>query len=147
MLFRSSTLLSGFDLAAFPALRKKVRASRDTDTFHFAAAAILAHYGDKGILKDLMGWQTEFDKAHAAGADILGYYVWQINVQAPPSQLLDFIASPEHFAADPRANWAVRRAVALELDAADVRDAILTRAKKVKPRRADGIRPGIADLK
>ena len=42
--------------------------------------------------------------------------------------------------------WAIQRAVELGLPKADIRDAILTHAKQIKPNE-HGIRPGLASLK
>lgn len=133
------------DRSAFPRLRELVRQSSDPDKFHFAAAAVLGHLGDREIVSDFEALRPAFRKKHVNIEGMLVYYLWQIDVQNPPSKLTDYIASPPEVGVERRL-WAIRRATELGVPKPQIRKAILAHAEQVKPN-ALGIRPGLASIK
>lgn len=140
-------LLKLLDRSVFPSLRKLVRKSNDPEKFHFAAAATLSHLGDPEIVSDLEVLRPVFLQKHVNIEGMLMYYLWQIDVQNPPSKLLEYVSSTEWLILADRRMWAIRRAVELGLPKAEIRQAILTHAKQVKPTGKYGIRPGLASIK
>jgi hypothetical protein len=70
--------------------------------------------------------------------------IWRIEVQHPPSKLVDYIASTGGWHA--RA-WAVERAVELGVPKEKVRDAVIAHANKITPVGKNGVRPGLFDIK
>lgn len=137
--------LRSLDESAFPVLRELVRQSSEPDTFHFCAAAALAHLGDQGILAHLRASRPAFLDKHVNIEGYLVYYIWQIETQHPPANVLAFIRSAPEPGIERRL-WAVRRAVELGLTKADIRNAIFAYATQVQPDR-HGIRSGLASLK
>lgn len=118
----------------FPALRRLVRDSLETDDFHYRAASVLAHFGDEEILPALETAKVRL----AAGkgryaADYVAGYIWMIEIQHPPSRLCTYIASAEPMAA--RA-WTMDRALELGVPREDIRNAVLQHVERLK---ADGI--------
>lgn len=140
-------LLKVFDASTFPALRQLVRQSSNPETFNFAAAAALARYGDQAILPDLETRRPAFLARHANTEGTLRRYIWQINIQHPPSGLLEYISSTEHLVSATLRRWALRRAGELGLPSADIRQAILTHAGRNPPTGPYGFRPGLEQLK
>jgi hypothetical protein len=113
------------DDAAIPTLRAIVSQSGfDTGTFNFTAASILAEAGDTTILPDLQARQDGFHAIDPHYGEALAWYVWQIEVQNPPSRLLQHVASAELLSPQSR-HWAVHRAIKLGLPADEIRQAIL----------------------
>lgn len=138
-------LLKLLDRSSFPQLRELVRQSSDPAEFHFAAAAALGHLGDREIVSDLEALRPAFLKKHVNLEGMLVYYLWQIDVQHPPSKLTEYIASPPEVG-DERRLWAIRRATELGAPKPQIRKAILAHAEQVKPN-AQGIRPNLASIK
>lgn len=139
-------LVGLLDASAVHALRTIVRGSADPHTFNYAAAAFLAHLGDTDILADLQTRQQTFRATGTRYGQALDWYVWQIQQQNPPTQLLTHIASAELFTPQSRA-WALRRAVEIGLPGADIRQAILTYASVGRPFGPDRLAAGLQGLK
>lgn len=149
-----AVLLSFIDESSLPKLRELVRASADAESFHYGAAAALAHLGDREIVADLEAARTMLRAKHVNLEGYVIYYIWQITIQHPVSKLLDFIASTERLLNVETRMWAVRRAVELDIPKEKIREALLKHAKQVEPkvfREADGrevkVWPGLASLK
>lgn len=144
----SPSILEAVDEDMFLALRRSVGDSQDPKTFHFAAAAILAHYGDAATRAELEKLVPKFQEEDRNLGGILTYYLWQIDVQNPPTRLLDFIAepSPPEVSVEKRL-WAIRRAVELRLEKSKIREAVLKHANLVQPDKKTGIRRGLSSLK
>lgn len=146
----SSVLAGVLDASSFPKLRKLVRASSDPKTFHYGAAGALAYQGDLEILPDLEALRPAF-KAHSVNAEgfLIGS-IWRINIQHPPSKLLEYISSTESLIiTGQHRKWAIRRAVELSLPKPKIRQAILTHISKVKPitKGEWTIHPGVSEIK
>ena len=129
----SDTLLELLAPSVFPELRKLVRESNDPDSFHFGAASALAHFGDEEILDDLEARRPVFRARHANMEGALLRLIWTIKIQHPPRELLKYIASDEDRLRVGLRIWAVRRATALQVPKAEIRNAIL---KFIERRRA-----------
>jgi hypothetical protein len=91
----NETLLTLLDSSIFPQLRALVRSSTDPATFHYHAAASLAYLGDNEILADLRARIAPFESIHRNARGSLDRFIWQIEIQHPPSRLLEFIASTD----------------------------------------------------
>jgi len=125
-------LVGLLDNGAFPKLRELVRAGDTPETFHFGAADVLSFFGDAEIIADLEARRPAFHAQHRYMEEQLMGCIWRIEVQKPPTKLLDYIASvdsPRH--RDSRA-WAVRRAAALGVAHERIRNAILEHAQRTK---------------
>lgn len=90
-------------------LRTVLRASLEDDKPNILALYVLGHIGDAQILSDLERFVVErpvdrFRTPYVEGA------IWQIKIQHPPAQLLDFLDNGRH---DGNASWVVQRAVEL----------------------------------
>lgn len=150
-------VLDLLDDAAFPQLRERVRAESTPDRFHFSAAGALAHLGDAEILPDLEARWSAFVEEDPENAGHYNTYfdrwILQIQVQSPPSRLLEYIAS---VVPDPPArtehDWAVRRALHHGIDPERIREAILRNHEKaestyerltVRTLKREGLRLGI----
>jgi hypothetical protein len=117
------------DESSYPTLRDLVRATTGPDDFHYVAAGTLAHFGDKELLPVLDGLRERF--ANEQGFKrIFDIYVWKINVQDPPSDLLECIAAADPMIDPPK--WCIDRGVEF--------------AARVKPD-ARGIRRGLRSIK
>ncbi len=127
-------LIRLLDSSSLPKLRALVRQSNDPDSFHFGAAAALAHLGDREILPDLEAARPSLRKKHVNIENYVVYYIWQINVQHPAAKLLEYIASAEDIGRARPRMWAVRRALELGLDREKIRAAVLEHASKVEPK-------------
>src|SRR5690606_15124667 len=57
----SQTILNGIDPLMFPMLREVVRKNREPDSFNYAAAAALAHFGDSEIRPTLESYVPLFE--------------------------------------------------------------------------------------
>ncbi len=126
-----------------PRLREFLRTSEDPETFHFAAAAALAHLGDQETAKELEKLLPRFRERGANAAGILTSYLWQIEIQHPPQRLLQYIGSGTDLAAPQRRLWAIRRAVEVNPDKEAIRRAVLAHAEKIQ---ADK-RPSLTSIK
>jgi len=139
-------LLGLLDESSFPSFRTLVRASDDPDTFHFGAAAALAHLGDREILPDLEARRPRFREKSVNIEGYLVWFMWCINIQHPPAKLLRYISGPPEVGVA-RRMWAVRRAVELGIPKEELRQAILKHAEQVKPQGKFKIRHGLTSLK
>ena len=128
-------------------LREMVRRTEDPSSFHYTAAATLAHLGDREILPDLQRLKPVFDKRGPNVGGILAGYTWKIEIQRSSDMLLSYIASPTAFppTVEPRL-WALRRAVELKIPSERIRRAILDYAATVEPG-ARGFGLGVPSLK
>ena len=122
-----------------------MRSSADPDNFHFAAAGALSFLGDQQIAPDLKALKPAFRAKHRNFEGHLMRYLWRIEIQHPPTKLIDYISSTE--IGCERRPWAVRRAVELGVPATRIRQAILAHARQVRPTGEFGIRPGLGTLK
>lgn len=139
-------LLELLDASSCEKLRALVRQTNDSDRFHYGAAAALAHLGDSGIRADLESRLPAFEKKDRNTGGMLRYYLWQIDVQAPPDKLLNYIATAPQHDIEKR-KWAVRRAVQLGLATSKIRDAVLKHASLVQPNTKTRVREGLSSLK
>jgi hypothetical protein len=100
-----------------------------TKDYHASALYLLAEYGDLETARRLRErWKEQgVDEALINRA---GGYVWMIESQHHPDMLLDHIRSGEWIDYNTRV-WALRRAVALNLDKSKLRDALLEHAGRV----------------
>jgi hypothetical protein len=140
-------LLQSLDSASVPELRELVRASKDSDTFHFHASAALAHMGDQEIVPHLQEMQTVAAKRSRQLVGVLSQFLWMISNQHPPSRLVDYIKSAQDIENVQRRVWAVRRAIELGIDRDLIRSALLEHGEQVKPTGPNDLRAGLSDLK
>ncbi len=91
------------------------------------AAATLAYLGDEEILDNLKSLRAPF-KDNPTMRLFIKHSIQKIELQHPPKNLLEYIASDEDPYADVRA-WAIERAVELGLPKSEIRDSILARAQ------------------
>src|SRR5690606_8213903 len=75
-------------------------------------------------------------------AEMIRYYLWQIDVQTPSSGLLEHIAAPDDRTRPHNKTWAMQRAVELSLPEPDIRRAIFEYAETVQPERRRDPRGG-----
>lgn len=129
----------------FPILAARVEESDAPETFHFCAAAALAHFGYQAILPRLESLRPSFRAKHPNIEGYLIHFAWQIEIQNPPEKLIAYIGSKPGVRIEERL-WAVRRAAKLGLPKEDIRNAILAYVSQVEPGRR-GIKPGAASLK
>ncbi|MFH0982120.1 MAG: hypothetical protein V2A79_11330 [Planctomycetota bacterium] len=122
------------DPVIFPRLRELVRAENTPDRFHWGAAEILSFLGDTEILSDLEARRAPFRAVHTYHEEAIMRYIWRIQVQHPPTQLLEYIASVGWPLQRDRRAWAVCRALSLGIPPAQIREAILKHHKRVKTR-------------
>jgi len=114
------------DSSCYPAMRTLVASSSDPLDFHYCAAATLAYSGDQPLLPILESKRPGFRSANPSSERFLTHWIWLINVQNPPSKLLDYISSEEDKDVIPfRRGIAIRRALELGLSTSQIRDAIL----------------------
>jgi hypothetical protein len=118
-----------FDDSSFPRLRELVRKSAGTDLLNWAAAGVLAHYGDVEILPELRDWHARLLTDSPKTAREAERLIWRIEVQSPPSRLLEYIASTGGWASR---DWAVERASELGVPPKEIRAAILTFEEKAR---------------
>ena len=137
----SDTLLELLAPSVFPELRKLVRESNDPDSFHFGAASALAHFGDEEILDDLEARRPVFRARHANMEGALRRLIWTIKIQHPPRELLKYIVSDEDRLRVGLRIWAVRRATALQVPKAEIRNAILnfTERRRAQKKSTEGL--------
>jgi hypothetical protein len=150
-------LLDLFDEASVPELRQLVRSETTPERFHFAAGAALAHLGDAEILPDLEERREAFSTEEAELVKHYNNYfddwIWRIEIQTPPTRLLDYIAT---VAPDPPGrrehDWALRRAVKRGIDPTEIREAVLRNHESahskygrlmLKNLKAEGLRLGV----
>ncbi|MCZ6817520.1 MAG: hypothetical protein O7F76_12605 [Planctomycetota bacterium] len=142
-----ASILGLLNESTFSDLRVMVRAFDTPKSFNVGAASVLAHYGDVEILPDLEARRPAFLAHHFNSEGNLIHYIWQINIQHPPSQLLEYISSNEQLIQSGLHPWALKRAVALGLPNSEIRQAILNHAGQNTPIPPYGIRPGLESLK
>jgi hypothetical protein len=130
-------VLKLLDHTSFPKLRKLVRETQDPQRFHFGAAAALAHFGDLEIKEELHRNVAEFARLDRNLGGRLEYLIWQIEIQHPPTNLLDYIASAPSIESAKQL-WAVQRAVELDIPIGEIRNSVLLNAKQVHPSDAIG---------
>lgn len=133
-----------FDASTFPKLRSIFRALWRSGEVHFLAARLLAYGGDQEILPDLRASLPRLRERSANLAARLESDIWWIEIQHPPSQLIEYIASTE---GGYSRTWAIERAVALGMPMEEVRKAILSHAEKLGPARDKRILRGLRPLK
>lgn len=138
-------LLDLLDVSYFPHLVALVEESDDPETFHFCAAAALAHFGYQGILPRLESLRPSFRAKHPNIEGYLVHFAWQIEIQNPPEKLIVYIGSKPGVRVEERL-WAVGRAVEVGLPKEQIRDAILGYVSQVEPD-SRGFRPGAISLK
>jgi hypothetical protein len=122
-------LVELLDESSFPTLREWVRAGRTPETFNFNAAYALTWHGDKEILDYLKALQPSFQDVGSTPRGYLAQGIAMIEMQQPPEQLLDFIASSPEPPTYCRRDWAIQRAAMLGLPKGEIRKAILAHAK------------------
>lgn len=114
------------DSSCYPAMRTLVASSSNPLDFHYCAAATLAHFGDQQLLPMLESRRPAFRSVNPSFEGFLTHSIWLINVQNPPSKLLDYISSEEDKDVIPvRRGIAIQRALELGLSTSQIRDAIL----------------------
>ncbi|MBX3358353.1 MAG: hypothetical protein KF745_07985 [Phycisphaeraceae bacterium] len=141
----SPVLIALLDESCFPALREMVHRSADPLTFQYHATAYLAYLGDEGVLPTLRERERSFrlftnrtpgyEDIGPRMANLIGMWIEEIEMQHPPTALLDFIASNRRLEINEShwREWAVRRAVEIGLDKRGIREAILKFASRVQP--------------
>lgn len=134
------------DASCAPELRGMVQASDEPGTFNFTAAAVLAEQGDTAILADLQSRYAAFEATDPRYGHALSWYIWQIQVQNPPSQLAAHIASAQLFSPQSR-RWAIRKAVERNVPVNEIRQAILNYAEVGDPFGPEGHAAGLAGIK
>jgi hypothetical protein len=134
------------DNDSVPPLRALVRSSGDPDGFHYAAASALAHLGDLEIKPFLEALMPRFREASVNIGGILEWYIWQIETQHPPERLIQYVSSETNPLLEPRVDWAIQRAVELNLDKDRIRAAILEYAGRIAPNE-HGFRMGLSRVK
>jgi len=117
-------LLSLLDQDFLAALRTLVAQATSPADFNLVAAAALAHCGDAQIVEHLQTFRTAWSSDDPAIGQLLDWYLWQIDAQNPPSDLLGLVASSEPLTQRARA-WALRRAIELDLPSVQIRNAVL----------------------
>lgn len=114
------------DSSCYPAMRTLVASSSNPLDFHYCAAATLAYFGDQQLLPILESKRPAFRAFKPSFEAYLIHWIWLINVQNPPSKLLDYIGSEEDKDVIPvRRGIAIRRALELGLSTSQIRDAIV----------------------
>lgn len=123
-------LLSLLRPSQLPRLRALVAQSGGSrETLHWSALAALAHLGDEQSRELIKAKVAELARGEPLPQDPAQYYLWKIDIQHPPEQLLDFIAEPEgRFHAHGHL-FAIRRAAELGLPGDRIREAILRHAE------------------
>lgn len=129
--------------SAFPPLRRCVREERSPEKFHWTAAKVLADLGDTEMIPEFEGQRRSVASGHPKWARNLEVMIWKIQIQHPPSKLVDFIASTDVLEARPR-SWAVERAAALGMPHHRIRDAILKHDQQAETKAERG---GMVELK
>jgi len=130
----SDDLLRLLDRSSLPRLRELLRESVKTPRqIHLGAAAALAHLGDTEILPDLEAVRPDLRAIHKNFEALVVEDIKKIEVQNPPSRLIDYIASAEWFGSKPKREWAVERAVAWGLPKEQIREAILKHVRDAQP--------------
>jgi hypothetical protein len=109
------------DPASLAKLREMVRTSESAEDFHFGAAKLLAHFGDREVLPDLAAWRPKLVERSPNFGEVIDGLIWTINVQNPPHNLLRFIASAERGGR----MWAIDRALELGFSKTELREAIV----------------------
>lgn len=119
-------LIPLLDESTLPVLRALVRASDDPLAFHFHATATLAYLGDQEILPDLRSRVDSFSQSPNA-ASYVKQSIWLIEIQHPPSKLLNYISSLDdlnlHFHA--RRRTIIRLAIERGITKSQIRQAML----------------------
>lgn len=122
------------------------QSSLEPELFHWGAAVALAHHGHERARPLLQHALERYSSTQVNVWGMLQYYLWQIDVQNPTAELLNFIASPGDILTGEKRLWAVRRAVEVGLPEGKIRNAILENAQRT-PVDRNGIRPGLSSLK
>jgi hypothetical protein len=153
-----SGLLSLLDAGSVARMRDLVRTSPRTEAFHFGAAAVLGHFGDRAAIPELRAAQVELGRVSPQLASYIALDLRRIDLQNPPANLLAYIASGRASAPDAGGAgdhvWAMERALDLGFTRERVRQAVLSYAARVPvehsrdPRMGERtVRRGLASLK
>lgn len=117
----------------FPRLRQLIRDPNTTaETFSYGAADILAHHGDEVVLPDLRAFLAKHAAGRPTPEGMIQWNIWQIENQHPATKLLDYIRGTDMRAGEQGRVWAMRRALAVNIDKKSLREAILAHAEAMK---------------
>ena len=104
------------------ALRPLVLNHKSTDARHWTAIRVLAHFGDPVVLAYLKRWRAADSTLGRTERGWVDLAIWRIEIQHPPTKLLECLRYPEkHAYESPR--WFISRAAEL-LPVDDVRIAL-----------------------
>jgi hypothetical protein len=148
-------LLSLLRPTASPRFRELLADSESArETLHWSALAALAHLGDEQSRQLIVRKGAELARGEPEPSDPMQYYLWKIDVQHPPEQLLDFIAEPEGRFQVHGHLFAIRRAAELGLPKDRIRTATLRHAENTPVERRRDVRgrlmtfrPGLPNIK
>lgn len=104
---------------------------KEESHFHYGAASILARVGDQEVLTSLKKCLEEGGTKSVLDTETIRHYIWQIEGQHPPRGLLALIRSLDHSNSDAR-EWAIERAVELNLPREEIRDALVAHCAEYK---------------
>jgi hypothetical protein len=124
------------DEGTLPPLREMVRTQQTQGQFNFTAASMLSKLGDAEIVEDLRAQKAAFEAASPPTPKVrtMAQYLWRIEVQHPPTRLLEYIGSADRCDNCDMRMWAVTRARQLGLGREAIRKAILEHNANAKTR-------------
>ncbi len=120
---------SVLDDSVLPELREIVKNGNSPETFNYAAADALSYLGDEEILPELKARREVFGNVHRAHRSTLDRFIFRIEMQHPPTNLLAYIGSADFRGDREMRMWAVRRAHELGVEHELIREAILKHAR------------------
>ncbi len=104
------------------ALRPLVLNHKSTDERHYTAIRVLAHFGDPVVLAYLKRWRAADSTLGRTERGSVNLAIWRIEIQHPPTKLLECVRYPEEQAHE-SPSWFISRAAEL-LPVDDVRIAL-----------------------
>ena len=119
---------------ALVTLRKIVRTPSTPREFDVAAADFLSHFGDEEILSVLKAGAHGYYGTGPTAVVTIDRYIWRIEVQHPPTKLLEYVSSVDFAGTREWRDWAVRKAHSLGLDNNLIRKAILEHVQRATTR-------------
>ena len=111
-------------------LRRRVQTPSTPREFYVTAADFLSQFGDEDILPVLKAGAHGYSGLGPTAGSRLSRFIWRIEVQHPPTKLLEYMSSSEMTGFREWRDWAVRRAHSLGLDKSLIRKAILEHAQR-----------------
>lgn len=121
-----SALLSMIDERGVGQLREALAASVRSGAIDDYASTALAHIGDEQSLPLLHAYVEKREGYQRAMNELLPYKQWQIEVQHPPTKILEWFKSGVEMQNAWYARWAAPRALELGFTKDQLRDALLT---------------------